>query len=97
MFTVKISKYNYIFAITDFIILISSFLISAYTIQVLFNINFSFLYSRPIPTLLFFIVILLSLYIVFNLNHLYKTTIILTKSAHLTAVIKSLWYMIVVL
>ena len=97
MFTVKISKYNYIFAITDFIILISSFLISAYTIQVLFNINFSFLYSRPIPTLLFFIVILLSLYIVFNLNHLYKTTIILTKSAHLTAVIKSLWYMIFIL
>jgi exopolysaccharide biosynthesis polyprenyl glycosylphosphotransferase len=97
MFTFKISKYKYIFAITDFIILISSFIISAYTIEALFNINIAFLYSKALPTLLFFIAILFSLYIVFNLNHLYKTTIILTKSAHLTAIIKSLWYMIFIL
>jgi exopolysaccharide biosynthesis polyprenyl glycosylphosphotransferase len=97
MFTVKISKYKYIFAITDFIILISSVIISAYIIEALFNIDFGIYYSRPFPTVLFFLTILISLYIVFNLNHLYKTTIILTRSAHLTAVLKSLWYMIFIL
>jgi len=97
MITVKISKYKYIFALTDFIILISSVIISSYIVQVLFNIDFVTNYSRPTFSILFFFTLLISLYVIFNLNHLYKTTIILTKSAHLTAVIKSLWYMIFVI
>jgi exopolysaccharide biosynthesis polyprenyl glycosylphosphotransferase len=97
MFNVKISKYKYIFALTDFLILISSILISSYIVQELFEIYFGANYSQPIFSLLFFLTLLISLYVVFNLNHLYKTTVILTKSAHLTAVIKSLWYMIFVI
>ena len=97
MITVKISKYKYIFALTDFIILISSVIISSYLIETLYNINFVTNYSRPVFSILFFFTLLISLYVIFNLNHLYKTTIILTKSAHLTAIIKSLWYMIFVI
>ena len=97
MFTLKISKYKYIFALTDFLILISSITISAYIIEYLFKIDFAYNYLEPLPSVLFFITILISLYIVFNLNHLYKTTIVLTKSAHLTAVLKSLWYLIFII
>jgi len=97
MFTVKVSKYKYIFALTDFIILISSIIISSYIMEVLFKIDFVANYSRPLFSILFFITLLISLYIIFNLNHLYKTTVILTKSAHLTAVLKSLWYLIFVI
>lgn len=97
MFNLKISKYKYIFALTDLIILLSSIIISSYIIEKLFKIDFVTNYSRPVSSTLFFISILVSLYVIFNLNHLYKTTIILTKSAHLTAVLKSLWYMIFIL
>src|ERR1035437_9154439 len=97
MFIAKISKYKYIFALTDFIILVSSIIISSSIIKVLFKIEFGTNYSKPFFSILFFIILQTSLYIIFNLNHLYKTTIILTKSAHLTAVIKSLWYLIFVI
>ena len=97
MITVKISKYKNIFALTDFIILISSIIISAYLVETLFNIDFVTNYSNPFLSILFFFTLLISLYIIFNLNHLYKITVILTKSAHLTAVLKSLWYMIFVI
>jgi exopolysaccharide biosynthesis polyprenyl glycosylphosphotransferase len=97
MITVKISKYKYIFALTDFIILISSITISAYIVETLFNIDFAVNYSNPFLSILFFFTLLISLYIIFNLNHLYKITVILTKSAHMTAVLKSLWYMIFVI
>jgi exopolysaccharide biosynthesis polyprenyl glycosylphosphotransferase len=97
MFIAKFSKYKYIFALTDFIILISSIIISSYIIRGLFKIEFGTNYSQPFFSILFFIVVLTSLYVIFNLNHLYKTTIILTKSAHLTAVIKSLCYLIFVM
>src|ERR1039457_2159425 len=97
MFTVKISKYKYIFALTDFIILISSIIISSSIIEALFDIDFVTNYSKPFHSILFFITLLISLYIIFNLNHLYKTTIVLTKSAHLTAVLKSLWYLIFII
>jgi exopolysaccharide biosynthesis polyprenyl glycosylphosphotransferase len=97
MFITKISKYKFIFAITDFIILLSSIIFSSSVARILFDIKFGVNYSKPQFSILFFITILISLYIIFNLNHLYKTTIILTRSAHLTAVLKSLWYLIFVI
>src|ERR1035437_4921256 len=93
----KISKYKYIFALTDFIILVSSIIISSSIIKALFKIEFGTNYSKPFFSILFFIILQTSLYIIFNLNHLYKITVILTKSAHLTAVLKSLWYLIFVI
>ena len=97
MFVSKISKYKYIFALTDIIILVLSIIISSYIVSGLFNIEFGSNYSKPLSSVLFFITLLISLFIVFNQNHLYKITIILTKSAHLTAVLKSLWYLMFII
>jgi undecaprenyl-phosphate galactose phosphotransferase len=97
LFTNKISRYKYICALTDFIILVSAIIISSFISKVLFKVNYQIISAKPLTSFLFFIVLLVALYVIFTLNHLYKTTIILTKSAHLTAVLKSLWYLIFVI
>jgi exopolysaccharide biosynthesis polyprenyl glycosylphosphotransferase len=96
LFSNKISKYHYLFALTDFIILVSALVLSSMIIRGIFSINLNNFSDRPFSSIMFFLLILLSVLIFFNLNHLYKTTLTLTKSAHLTAIIKSLWYLIFV-
>jgi exopolysaccharide biosynthesis polyprenyl glycosylphosphotransferase len=96
LFNINISKYKYICAITDFIILAASVIISFFLEKSIFNIRYISIPGIQLYTVLLSLLLLAALYIIFTLNHLYKTTLILTKSAHLTAILKSLWYLLFV-
>ncbi|RPI65872.1 MAG: sugar transferase [Ignavibacteriales bacterium] len=88
----RMPKYKYYFAISDFMILSVSFIIAA-------NIIVS---EKPksqeiLSTTEFFLFIALSVTVIylFDRNNLYKINVILKRSLHLTALVKSLFFAVV--
>jgi exopolysaccharide biosynthesis polyprenyl glycosylphosphotransferase len=82
----RMPKYKYYFAISDFMILSVSFLISAY----LMGRN----KTPEIPVQTVFLILLLSVTIlfVFEKNNLYKINVILKRTVHIAALLKSLFF-----
>src|SRR4030066_472825 len=85
----RMPKYKYYFAVSDFMILSVSFIIAA-------NIIVS---EKPISqeilsTTEFFLFIALSVTVIylFDRNNLYEINVILKRSLHLTALVKSLFF-----
>lgn len=87
----KVPKYKFYFALFDLLILSTAFVISAYVVRYdkslqLFSfikISFPILALFSLPQLFYFH---------FQVNNLYRINIIFNRSAHLTAIIKSLYY-----
>ena len=88
----KIPKYKYFFAVSDFLILAFSFLCSAYIVRQDTNLSvIDFLKVSQSILILFFILTQIFIFI-FQINGVYRVNIILNRAAHLTAIIKSLYY-----
>lgn len=88
----KVPKYKFYFAVFDLLVLSSAFILAAFTVRYDSALDlFSFLrVSYPI-LILFFIAAAFFIFI-FQINGLYKINVIFNRAAHLTAIIKSLYY-----
>jgi exopolysaccharide biosynthesis polyprenyl glycosylphosphotransferase len=89
----KLPKYKYYFAISDIILLTISFLFAGYIFEVLNKVT----HGQTIVNTQTFIVLflVLSFIIIFEFNSLYKIHLILSQAAHLTALVKSLFFGII--
>lgn len=88
----KIPKYKFYFAFADLVVLTISFISAAYLVRYDKSLNIWNFIDLSYPILLLFLVATLFFILIFQINGLYKINIILNRSAHLTAVIKSLYY-----
>ncbi len=91
----KIPKYKYLFVISDILILSFVLIFTGSTIRLLTNINVDTIQTVISPVILslsFFTVVLL----IFSLNNMYKISVVLVRSAHLTAILRSLFFIILV-
>lgn len=88
----KIPKYKFYFAFADLVVLTISFISAAYLVRYDKTLNIWGFIDLSYPILLLFLVATLFFILIFQINGLYKINIILNRSAHLTAVIKSLYY-----
>ncbi len=88
----KIPKYKYYFTLADIGILSFAFLLAAYFVRYDKSLNLSQFVDAALPILFLFLIATLFFIIIFQINGLYKINIILNRSAHLTAIIKSLYY-----
>ena len=88
----KIPKYKFYFAFADLVVLTISFISAAYLVRYDKSLNIWDFIDLSYPILLLFLIATLFFILIFQINGLYKINIILNRSAHLTAVIKSLYY-----
>lgn len=88
----KVPKYKFYFAVFDLLVLSICFLLSAYLVRYDKSLDFFDFINQSYQILtLFFIASALFIFI-FQINSLYKINVIFNRAAHLTAVIKSLYY-----
>ncbi len=89
----KLPKYKYYFAASDVILLTVSFLFAGYIFEVLNKVS----HNQTIYTAQTFIILflVLSFILIFEFNNLYKIHLILSQAAHLTALVKSLFFGII--
>lgn len=84
----KLSKYKYLLAIDDIIILLLSFFVSTYFFHQKYDYEYD--YVPLLISVLLYLTFLAFIFIfIFDLNGLYKINIILSRAAHFTGLIKS--------
>ncbi len=88
----KVPKYKLYFAIFDLIVLTVAFIISAYFVRYESSLLFVDFLKLSYPILVLFFIAATFFIIIFQINGLYKINVIFNRAAHLTAVIKSLYY-----
>jgi exopolysaccharide biosynthesis polyprenyl glycosylphosphotransferase len=88
---IRMPKYKYYFALSDFIVLSVSFLISAYLMGKNKTVGMPQT-GIPIPEIVLFLVLSVSTLYVFEKNNLYKINVILKRTVHITALSKSLFF-----
>lgn len=87
----NIPRHKYIFAIADFVVLVVTFIITQYF--VFFNGEFSANYwMASLESLWFFGLVAAGFLFIFQSNNLYKHQIIVSHSAQIVAILKSLFY-----
>ncbi|HQI39732.1 MAG: hypothetical protein B6D44_12555 [Ignavibacteriales bacterium UTCHB2] len=85
-------KYKYFFGISDFFILIFSFLVSIFALRNNTSLNF-FEFYGSIPEILSLVVLIsLIILIIFQYNGLYRLDIILNRTSHFTQILKAIYY-----
>ena len=92
---IKIAKYKFFFALSDLIILFFILIVTSFTLDKILNIEIRNANGNIGALLLTFALILMS-FLIFSFNNLYKISLILVRSAHTTAVIKSLFYLMII-
>jgi undecaprenyl-phosphate galactose phosphotransferase len=93
----KVDKYKYIFALSDFLILLLSIVISTVIINIEFNSDYLGLIIDHNHSLLFLFSISFGLLFIFFMNHLYQINVIVVRAKHLGALLKSFWYFSIIL
>ena len=88
----KFPKYKFLFAAADFIIVFSSFILSAYLLRSIEADGISSFIELSFPLILYYIIPSAILLFVFQMNNLYRVNVIITRAAHLTEIIKSIYY-----
>lgn len=91
----RIAKYKFFFAVSDLAILIFILVITSITTNKILDIEIQNVNGNFWMVLLTIVLLLISL-LIFSLNNLYKISLILVRSAHITAVIKSLFYLMII-
>ena len=91
----KIAKYKYFFAISDLLILFFIFSITSFTVNKILDIEVQNAKGNFGIVLIIFSLLFIS-FLIFSLNNMYKISLILVRSAHITAVIKSLLYLMII-
>ncbi len=87
----RMEKYKYLFVVSDFLILTVALLASILLFQHKISVSGEIL-NFNIGFILLIIGLTFSFLFVFGANNLYKINIIITRSAHLAALLKSFWY-----
>lgn len=88
----KVPKYKFYFAIFDLFVLSSAFLLSAYFVRYDKSLDLYNFLKISYPILILFLIAAAFFIFIFQINSLYKINVIFNRAAHLTAVIKSLYY-----
>ncbi len=88
----NVPKYKLYFAVFDLFVLSSAFLLSAYFVRYDKNLDLLNFIKISYPILILFLIAAAFFIFIFQINSLYKINVIFNRAAHLTAVIKSLYY-----
>jgi exopolysaccharide biosynthesis polyprenyl glycosylphosphotransferase len=88
----KVPKYKLYFAVFDLFVLSSAFVLSAYFVRYNKNLDIFNFFKISYPILILFLIAAAFFIFIFQINNLYKINVIFNRAAHLTAVIKSLYY-----
>ena len=92
---IKIAKYKFFFVLSDLIILFFILIVTSITLDKILNIEIRNA-NGNIGTLLLTFVLIVTSFLIFSFNNLYKISLILVRSAHTTAVIKSIFYLMLI-
>jgi exopolysaccharide biosynthesis polyprenyl glycosylphosphotransferase len=84
----KINRYKYYYALTDFLVLSVSFVLTVYAMMIINDINLERLVTPVLPFVVF--LFMLSILFIFDFNRLYTVDMIRSKTQQIFAVIKSL-------
>jgi undecaprenyl-phosphate galactose phosphotransferase len=88
----KIPSFKFLYGIADLFVMILSFNFAAYLLRKDSSVGFfSFVFNNPLLSLIFLLLAFVFL-AVFQYNSLYKINIIITRAAHLTHIIKAIYY-----
>jgi undecaprenyl-phosphate galactose phosphotransferase len=88
----KVPKYKLYFAIFDLLVLSMSFILSAYLVRFDKNLGLIEFLNQSYQILTLFLIASAFFIFIFQINSLYKINVIFNRAAHLTAIIKSLYY-----
>ncbi len=88
----KVPKYKFSFASFDLIVLSVAFLISAYWVRYDKSLAFFDFLKEAYSIIALFLIAAGFFVFIFQINGLYKINVIFNRAAHLTAIIKSLYY-----
>ncbi len=88
----KVPKYKFYFALFDLLILSTAFIISAFVVRYDKSLDLFNFIKISYPILALFFIAAAFFIFIFQVNNLYRINIIFHRSAHLTAIIKSLYY-----
>jgi undecaprenyl-phosphate galactose phosphotransferase len=88
----KVPTYKLYFAVFDLTVLTLSFLLSAYVVRYDKSLDLLSFINVAYPILILFFIAAAFFIFIFQINNLYKINVIFNRAAHLTAVIKSLYY-----
>ena len=88
----KVPKYKFYFAIFDLLVLSICFVLSAYLVRYDKNLGLIDFLNQSYQILTLFFIASAFFIFIFQINSLYKINVIFNRAAHLTAVIKSLYY-----
>lgn len=88
----KVPKYKLYFAIFDLFVLSFAFIFSAYLVRYDKSVELVEFLKESYPILILFFIAAAFFIFIFQINSLYKINVIFNRAAHLTAVIKSLYY-----
>jgi len=88
----KVPKYKFYFAIADMVLVSIAFLISSYLVRYDKGLELFDFLKLTYPVLSLFFIATAFFIFIFQINGLYKINVIFNRAAHLTAIIKSLYY-----
>ena len=89
---IRFPKFKYYLFIFDVIIFFISFFTTAYILRQNHNLTISQIFLPELRTILFAILAISIFLFIYQYNSLYKINILLTRAAHLTAIIHSIFY-----
>jgi exopolysaccharide biosynthesis polyprenyl glycosylphosphotransferase len=92
----RLPFYKYLFAVIDFIILLGAIIISAYLVRPAKISTFGQFINTSDELFIVFIPLTFIFLFIFQSNNLYKLHVTLSKSLHLTVIIKSIFYSVLV-
>ncbi|MCP5062395.1 MAG: sugar transferase [Ignavibacteriae bacterium] len=88
----KVPKYKFYFATGDMILVSLAFLFSSYLVRYDKSLELFEFLKLTYPVLSLFLIATAFFIFIFQINGLYKINVIFNRAAHLTAIIKSLYY-----
>jgi exopolysaccharide biosynthesis polyprenyl glycosylphosphotransferase len=88
----RIPSFKYLFGITDFLILFACFVSAAYILRINPNDSLIHFIEQSSLNILIFLLLALAFIVIFQYNQLYRVHIIITRAAHLTHIIKAMYY-----
>ena len=89
---IRFPKFKYYLFTFDVLIFLISFFTTAYILRYNHNLTLSLIFFPDLRTILFALLAICIFLFIYQYNSLYKINILLTRAAHLTAIIHSIFY-----
>ncbi len=88
----NVPKYKFYFAIADLVLVSLAFILASYLVRYDKSLEILEFLKLAYPVLSLFFIAAAFFIFIFQVNGLYKINVIFNRAAHLTAIIKSLYY-----